>query len=72
MVEAVYENMALKKEIFAKLDKICKPSAILATNTSALSIDEVGVVITVDSRYVNRIPVPVMVAEWLLGGMQLV
>ena len=34
VIEAVFEDMALKKEIFATLDKLAKPGAILATNTS--------------------------------------
>ncbi|MBL8241133.1 MAG: enoyl-CoA hydratase/isomerase family protein [Bryobacterales bacterium] len=42
ITEAVYEGMALKKEIFAEIDKIAKPGAILATNTSTLSIDEIA------------------------------
>ncbi|MBV9841050.1 MAG: enoyl-CoA hydratase/isomerase family protein [Sphingomonadaceae bacterium] len=42
VIEAVFENMAIKKEIFAKLDEVCKPGAILATNTSALDIDEIA------------------------------
>jgi len=42
VVEAVYENMDLKKEIFTKLDEICNPNAILATNSSALNIDEIA------------------------------
>ena len=42
VVEAVFENMALKKEVFAQLDRICKPGAILATNTSSLNIDEIA------------------------------
>jgi 3-hydroxyacyl-CoA dehydrogenase len=42
VIEAVFEGMALKKEIFAKLDEICKPGAILASNTSTLSIDEIA------------------------------
>lgn len=42
VIEAVFENMAVKKEIFAKLDEVCKPGAILATNTSALDIDEIA------------------------------
>ena len=42
IIEAVFENLALKKEIFAKLDSIAKPGAILATNTSALDIDEIA------------------------------
>jgi 3-hydroxyacyl-CoA dehydrogenase len=42
VIEAVFENMAIKKEIFVKLDKICKPGAILATNTSYLNVDEIA------------------------------
>jgi 3-hydroxyacyl-CoA dehydrogenase len=41
-IEAVFEGMALKKEIFAELDRVCKPGAILASNTSTLSIDEIA------------------------------
>jgi len=42
VVEAVFEGMALKKEVFAKLDRVAKPGAILASNTSTLSIDEIA------------------------------
>ncbi len=42
VIEAVFESMALKKKIFAELDRVCKPGAILATNTSTLDIDEVA------------------------------
>ena len=42
IIEAVFENMALKKEIFSELDLIAKDSAILATNTSALNINEIA------------------------------
>lgn len=42
IIEAVYEDMGLKKEIFAHLDRIAKPGAILASNTSYLSIDEIA------------------------------
>jgi len=42
VIEAVFENMAIKKEIFAKLDAVCKPGAILASNTSTLDIDEIA------------------------------
>lgn len=44
IIEAVFENMELKKEIFSILDKIAKPGSILATNTSALNIDEIAAV----------------------------
>lgn len=42
IIEAVFEDMAIKKEIFAKLDRIAKPGAILASNTSYLDIDEIA------------------------------
>jgi 3-hydroxyacyl-CoA dehydrogenase len=42
VIEAVFEGMTLKKEIFRELDKICKPGAVLASNTSTLSIDEIA------------------------------
>ena len=42
IIEAVFENMAIKKEVFAKLDKVAKPGAILASNTSYLDIDEIA------------------------------
>src|SRR5262245_30721069 len=42
VVEAVFEGMALKKQVFGELDKTCKPGAILASNTSTLSIDEIA------------------------------
>jgi 3-hydroxyacyl-CoA dehydrogenase len=42
MVEAVFEGMALKKSVFAELDRACRPGAILASNTSTLNIDEIA------------------------------
>ena len=42
VVEAVFEGMALKKQVFGELDRICKPGAILASNTSTLNIDEIA------------------------------
>lgn len=42
VIEAVFESMALKKEVFAELDRIVKPGAILATNTSTLNVDEIA------------------------------
>lgn len=46
VIEAVFENMAIKKEIFGNLDRIVKQGAILASNTSALNIDEIATVTT--------------------------
>ena len=42
IIEAVFENMDVKKDIFGKLDAIAKPGAILASNTSYLNIDEIA------------------------------
>ncbi|MBX3627387.1 MAG: enoyl-CoA hydratase/isomerase family protein [Rhizobacter sp.] len=42
VIEAVFENMAVKKEIFGKLDRIVKQGAVLATNTSALDVNEIA------------------------------
>ena len=42
VIEAVFERMDIKKDIFSRLDAIMKPGAILATNTSALNIDEIA------------------------------
>ncbi|TPL57481.1 3-hydroxyacyl-CoA dehydrogenase [Mesorhizobium sp. B2-4-2] len=42
IIEAVFEDMAVKKEVFGKLDAVAKPGAILATNTSYLDIDEIA------------------------------
>jgi 3-hydroxyacyl-CoA dehydrogenase len=42
VVEAVFEGMALKKSVFADLDRACRQGAILATNTSTLDIDEIA------------------------------
>lgn len=42
VIEAVFEDMALKREVFGQLDAACKPEAILATNTSTLDVDEIA------------------------------
>ncbi len=42
VIEAVFEDMAVKQEIFERLDKVCKPGAILATNTSRLNVDVIA------------------------------
>jgi 3-hydroxyacyl-CoA dehydrogenase len=42
VVEAVFEEMPIKKDVFAKIDGICKPDAVLATNTSTLDVDEIA------------------------------
>jgi 3-hydroxyacyl-CoA dehydrogenase len=42
VIEAVFEEMPIKKEIFAKIDRICKADAVLATNTSTLDVNEIA------------------------------
>jgi 3-hydroxyacyl-CoA dehydrogenase len=42
VIEAVFEDMAVKKQVFEKLDKVCKPGAILASNTSTLDVNEIA------------------------------
>jgi 3-hydroxyacyl-CoA dehydrogenase len=42
VIEAVFENMEIKQEVFRKLDSVAKPGAILATNTSTLNVDTIA------------------------------
>ena len=42
VIEAVFEKMSVKKEVFGALDKVCKPGAILASNTSTLDLNEIA------------------------------
>jgi 3-hydroxybutyryl-CoA dehydrogenase len=63
VVEAVPEQLELKREIFSHLDKICKPETILATNTSSLSVTEIAVATTRPGKVVGMHffnPAPVM------------
>lgn len=42
VIEAVFEDMSVKKQVLARLDRVCKPDAILCTNTSTLDVDEIA------------------------------
>ncbi len=42
VIEAVFESMSVKEEVFARLDSVCRPGAILATNTSTLDVDRIA------------------------------
>ena len=42
IIEAAFESMEVKKQLFAEIDKIAKPDCVLATNTSTLDIDEIA------------------------------
>ena len=72
VVEAAIENMKIKKEIFAELDRICKPETILASNTSSLSITEVASATgrpdkVIGMHFFN--PAPVMKLVEIIRGM---
>ena len=53
VVEAVAESMDVKREVFAKLDRLCKPDAVLASNTSSLSIAEMAAATSRPQRVVG-------------------
>ena len=53
VIEAVFENMEVKKTIFKQFDQVCKPDCILATNTSYLDIDEIASVVRDPSRVIG-------------------
>ncbi|MEU7174631.1 MULTISPECIES: 3-hydroxyacyl-CoA dehydrogenase family protein [Micromonospora] len=63
VIEAVPEHLDLKQRIFAELDRVCKPEAILATNTSSLSVTEISVATTRPNQVIGIHffnPAPVM------------
>ncbi|HSQ59449.1 MAG TPA: 3-hydroxybutyryl-CoA dehydrogenase [Acidobacteriota bacterium] len=63
VIEAVTENLAVKREVFATLDRVCAPEAVLATNTSSLSVTEIAAFATKPERVLGLHffnPVPLM------------
>lgn len=72
VVEAAIENMAIKKKVFAELDGVCKPDAILATNTSSLSITEIAAATKRPDKVIGMHffnPVPVMKLVEVIQGL---
>ncbi len=72
VVEAAIENMEIKKKIFAELDAICKEEAILATNTSSLSITEIATATNRPDKIIGMHffnPVPVMKLVEVINGI---
>ena len=53
VIEAIVEELAPKQELFAKLERICRPDAVLATNTSALSVTEIAAATSSPERVVG-------------------
>ncbi|CAI5450840.1 unnamed protein product [Caenorhabditis angaria] len=53
IIEAVFENMKLKKELFSKLDRICRDDCIFGTNTSSLDIDEMSLCLRNNTKLVG-------------------
>ncbi len=50
VIEAVFESLSIKQEVFRKLDAVCKPETVLATNTSTLDVDAIASVVKVPQR----------------------
>ncbi len=72
IIEAISEDMALKKDIFKKLDEICKEDAILATNTSSLSITEIATATNRPDKVIGMHffnPVPIMKLVEVIKGI---
>jgi 3-hydroxybutyryl-CoA dehydrogenase len=72
VIEAVFENIEVKREIFAKLDAVCKPDAILASNTSSMPITEIASKTkrpdkVIGMHFMN--PVPMMKLVELIRGI---
>lgn len=73
VIEAVTENMAVKTDIFKKLDELCPPHTVLASNTSSLPITEIAAVTkrpekVIGMHFMN--PVPVMKLVEIIRGLQ--
>ncbi len=72
VIEAAFENLNVKQEIFGKLDTFCKPDALLATNTSAIPITEMGAVTSRPDKVIGLhffSPVPMMPAVEVVKGI---
>jgi 3-hydroxybutyryl-CoA dehydrogenase len=53
VIEAIVEELAPKQELFAELERVCRPDAVLATNTSALSVTEIAAAVSTPERVVG-------------------
>jgi 3-hydroxybutyryl-CoA dehydrogenase len=72
IIEAVFENLELKQDIFGKLDKICDPQTLVASNTSAIPISEIASVTNRPNQVLGLhffSPVPMMQAVEVIKGL---
>ena len=72
VIEAIVENEAVKKELFGRLDAVCKPAAILASNTSSISITRLAAATRRPERFIGMHfmnPVPVMELVEVIRGI---
>jgi len=72
VIEAIVENVAVKKEVYAKLDTICGPEVLFASNTSSMSITEMAAATARPDRFIGMHffnPVPVMKLVEIIRGL---
>jgi 3-hydroxybutyryl-CoA dehydrogenase len=73
IIEAVFENIEVKKELFAKLDAVCGDEVIYATNTSSIAITEMAALVKRPAKFVGMHffnPVPMMKLVEIIPGLQ--
>jgi len=73
VIEAAFENFDVKKGIFEKLDAVCRPDVVLATNTSSISITKLAATTKRPDRCIGMhffSPVPVMELVEIIGGLK--
>ena len=73
VVEAAFENFEVKQGIFQKLDKVCRPEVIFATNTSSLSITKLAAGLSRPDKFIGMhffSPVPVMALVEIIRGLK--
>jgi 3-hydroxybutyryl-CoA dehydrogenase len=73
VIEAVFENYEVKKDIMQKLDAVCKPECILASNTSSIPITQLAATVKRPDKFIGMhffSPVPVMKLVELISGIK--
>ncbi len=73
VIEAVFEDMGVKKEVYGEVDRICRPEVVFASNTSSLSITEMAAVTSRPDRFLGMHffnPAPVMKLVELIKGSE--